>query len=62
VGALDLAGSQEKAGSCPNKFIALYTIRMVKSRMRKTGHVVRVREMRNSYKPEGKKPVGAPRH
>ncbi|PNF30813.1 hypothetical protein B7P43_G06157 [Cryptotermes secundus] len=43
-------------------------IRMIKSeRMRWAGHVARMEEMRNAYrilvgKPEGKKPLGRPRH
>jgi hypothetical protein len=44
------------------------TIRMIKSRrMRWSGHVARMRAMRNAYrilvgKPEGKRPLERPRH
>jgi hypothetical protein len=42
-------------------------IRMIKSRMRWAGHVERMGEKRNAYtllveKPEGKRPLGIPRH
>jgi hypothetical protein len=41
-------------------------IRMIKSRMRWSGHIARLGEKRNAYrilmgKPEGKKPLGRPR-
>jgi hypothetical protein len=41
-------------------------IKMIKSRMRWAGHVVRMREKRNAYrilvgKPEGKRSLGRPR-
>jgi hypothetical protein len=42
-------------------------IRMNKSRLRRAGHVARTGEKRNAYrilvgKPEGKRPLGRPRH
>jgi hypothetical protein len=41
-------------------------VRVVKSRMRRAGHVVRMREERGVYrvlvgKPEGKRPLGRPK-
>ena len=40
---------------------------MIKSRMKRTGHVARMRQWRGAYrvlvgKPEGKRPLGSPRH
>ena len=42
-------------------------VRVIKSRMRWTGHVARMGEERGTYrvlvgKPEGKRPLGRPRH
>jgi hypothetical protein len=42
-------------------------IRIIKARMRWAGHVARMRKKRNAYrllvgKPEGRRPLGRPRH
>jgi hypothetical protein len=66
----EIIGERRKLHSeeLSNLYSSSNTIRMIKSRsVRWTGHVARTGEKRNSYRvlvgnPEGKRPLGRPRH
>jgi hypothetical protein len=65
---LDLRGRRLHNEELHNLHASIYIVRVIKSkRIRWTGHIARMGEMRNAYKifigkPEGKRPCGGPRY